>query len=74
MELLNERMDDNGDYVYDVEYNEEELNNFKYYAKEKGKDVDNMKEEDIVQFSILGLLQDYIKEAKAEEENKKERE
>jgi hypothetical protein len=35
-----------------------------------------MKEEDIVQFSILGLLQDYIKEAKAEEEeeNKKERE
>lgn len=61
MQFLNERLDENtGDTIYDVEYDEVELQLFTMYAKSKGQDVENMKEEEILQFAIVGLIKDEI--------------
>ena len=60
MELLNERELESGDYEWDIDYTEEEFAIFKKYAKDNKEDFDDMSEEDIVQFAIVGILTDQL--------------
>lgn len=58
MELTNERKSSSGDYVFDVECTEEEIVHLRTYAVQKGQDIANMTDEEIMQFSIVGLLKE----------------
>jgi len=68
MELTNERELESGDFEWDIEYTEEEFVAFVTYARTKGLDVENMKEEDIVQFAVLNILKDDIERTKNEQD------
>lgn len=68
MKILNEKIDEaTGDTLWDIEYNEEELELFTGYAKMKDQDVDKMDEGDIVQFAIVGIIKDQIIEREKDE-------
>ena len=60
MDLTNERELESGDFEWDIEYTEEEFISFVTYARTKGMDVENMKEEDIVQFAVVNILKDEV--------------
>jgi hypothetical protein len=69
MELTNEREMKSGDYQFDVECTTEEIVHLRTYALEKGQDIANMTDEEIMQFSVVGLLKD---EMEKEERNEDE--
>jgi hypothetical protein len=69
MKFSNERIDEKtGDTIFDVDYDEIELQLFTEYAKNKGQDVENMKEEEILQFAIVNLIKDEIEREENEQE------
>lgn len=68
MEITNEKQLESGDYLWDVECTEKEIVHFRTYALEKGQDITNMTDEEIIQFSVLGLLKE---EMDRDEEDKK---
>jgi hypothetical protein len=69
MEILNEKQLESGDYLWDIECTEEEIVHFRAYALKNGKDIENMSDEEIIQFSVLGILKEQIdKEERIENE------
>jgi len=58
MELTNEKQMESGDYQFDVECTTEEIVHLRTYALEKGQDIANMTDEEIIQFSVVGLLKE----------------
>ena len=61
MKILNEREDEKtGDFLFDVEYSKEELDIFKEYARQKGKNIDEMTDNDIMQYSLVKILVDQL--------------
>ena len=60
MEITNERQSETGDYIWDIECTEEEIVHLRTYALEKGQDIANMTDEEIMQFSVVGLLKEEI--------------
>ena len=69
MEITNERQSESGDYVWDIECTEEEIVHLRTYALQNGQDIANMTDEEIMQFSVVGLLKD---EMEKEERNEDE--
>lgn len=68
MKIINEHEDPKtGDWLFDVEYSQDELKIFKEYCEVKGKDVEKMIDDEILQFAIEGIL----KEQMEREENEK---
>ena len=68
MEITNEKQLDSGDYEWDVECTEEEIITFRVYAQKNGQDIENMTDEEIIQFSVLGIL---IEQMERDENGKK---
>ena len=60
MKVTNEKQLDGGDYQWDVECTEEEIVHLRVYAQTNGQDIENMTDEEIIQFSVLGILKDQI--------------
>jgi len=60
MEILKEKQLDSGDYLWDIECTEEEIVHFRTYAMKKGQDIQNMTDEEIIQFSVMGMLKEQI--------------
>ena len=60
MEITNERQSESGDYVWDIECTEEEIVHLRTYALQNGQDIANMTDEEIMQFSVVGLLKEEI--------------
>lgn len=60
MEILKETEKNDGDYLWDIECTEEEIVHFRVYARTHGKDIENMTDEEIIQFSVLGMLTEQI--------------
>jgi len=60
MDILKENKLDDGNYLWDIECTEEEIVHFRVYARTHGKDIENMTDEEIIQFSIVGMLTDQI--------------
>ena len=68
MELTNERQSESGDYVFDIECTEEEIVHLRTYALQNGQDIANMTDEEIMQFSVVGLLKDEMDKEKGMED------
>ena len=69
MELTNERQSESGDYIFDIECTAEEIVHLRTYALEKGQDVANMSDEEIMQFSVVGLLREEMEKDEKEKED-----
>jgi hypothetical protein len=68
MKVANEKKLDSGDYEWDVECTEEEIVHLRVYAQKNGQDIQNMTDEEIMQFSILGILKDQIERDENEQD------
>lgn len=68
MEILKERQLESGDYQWDIDCTGEEIVHFRTYALEKGQDISNMSDEEIIQFSVIGMLKEQIDKEKADKE------
>lgn len=71
MEITNEKQLESGDYVWDIECTEEEIVHFRVYAQQHGQDIENMTDEEIIQFSVLGMLKEQI-DAEERKENEQD--
>lgn len=60
MEIKKERQLESGDYQWDVECTTDEIIHFRQYALKNGQDIKNMTDEEIMQFSIVGMLKEEI--------------
>jgi hypothetical protein len=60
MEILDEKQQDDGNYLWDIQCTEEEIVYFRVYARTKGKDIENMTDDEIIQFSVVGMLKEQI--------------
>ena len=60
MEILKEKQLDSGDYLWDIECTEEEIVPFRAYDLEKVQKIQDMSDEEIIQFSVLGMLKEQI--------------
>jgi len=68
MELTNERKSETGDYIFDIECTAEEIVHLRTYAVQNGQDIANMTDEEIIQFSVVGLLKEEMDKEKGMED------
>jgi len=68
MELTNERKSETGDYIFDIECTAEEIVHLRTYAVQNGQDITNMTDEEIIQFSVVGLLKEEMDKEKGMED------
>ena len=68
MELTNERKSETGDYILDIECTAEEIVHLRTYAVQNGQDIANMTDEEIIQFSVVGLLKEEMDKEKGMED------
>jgi len=67
MEILKETQDkETGDYIWDIEYSDVELKIFKNYCIAKGEKVDELKDNDIIQLAIEGIIKDQMEKSSKE--------
>lgn len=68
MEIIKEIQLEDGNYQWDVDCTGEEIVHLRAYALEKGQDITNMTDEEIIQFSVLGILKEQIDKERIEDE------
>ena len=68
MELTNERKSETGDYIFDIQCTAEEIVHLRTYAVQNGQDITNMTDEEIIQFSVVGLLKEEMDKEKGMED------